>query len=183
MKKIQIIKPLLIFITICLIVGCNRISNIVYCESTYAEDFFTGNIIDDGVVYTPQQYKDKLLSVSITDTNEIKRRTITDSFRVDLIYQGRGGVYGFMVISLTTFHHYEVISLDKGKQEKCEKIKKGNVYKMSIVPYFDRPEDTYAWQFEEHMYIDGKYVVPAYYWGISNIYLTPNFIGLYYMPN
>lgn len=163
--------------------SCNYTHSMVYCKSAFAKDFFTNNILDDGIVYTPLQYKNKMLNNRIVDTNEIKKRTITDYFRVDVIYYGDGGLYGYVLFGLTSMNHYEIISIDQDVPNGCKKIVKGKTYRMSIYPYFNRSEDAYAWETAEPMYLDGKYVMPAYYLGMTNIYLSSNIKGLYYLPS
>lgn len=174
---------LLYIFTTLLLQSCNNTHNMVYCKSAYAIDYFTNNILDDEMVYTPQQYKNKMLDNCICDTNEIKKRTITDSFRVDEIYYGDGGLYGFVLLSLSSMRQYEIISIDQGVPGGYKKIEKGQIYRLSIYPYFNRTENTYVWETEEPMYLDGKYVMPAYYLGITNIYLSSDIKGLYYLPS
>ena len=138
-------KPLLIIIVSCLFLttdSCDNSTNIVYSDIAYAVDFSTvikGVIWDEGKPYTPQAYKRKMLNKSITDTNELRRRTITDDFLINIIYCGRGGLYGYIVTSMSTYLTYEIISIDTIKAKGGRKIQKDKIYRLSIVPYFTDP--------------------------------------------
>lgn len=167
-----------------LIIGCLGHKDVEYLDYVGARPFIDGNIIDEGVVYTPQQFKNKLLSKCITDSIEIRRRTIQGDFLIKEIYMGKGGLFGYVAMDTTTFLEYEILSVsttNKNPRRYSREIRKGKVYSLSIIPYYDRPEQSMVWERHDYIYIDGKLITPAYKVFRNNIYTSPNINGIYYL--
>lgn len=112
------------------------------------------------------------------DSCERLRYSITDTFTVANIYEGKG-VFEIVLLSKNN-SYYEVYS-PKIKCPRGEKIKEGNSYKMTVVPYF-RKKRTRPIEIVRPVYLKGYRIIPyPLYHG--QIYSIDNLEGLHLLTD
>ena len=127
------------------------------------------------------QLRSELQSVDYElDSLERLQHSVTDTFIVEKIYDGRG-VYEIILVSIKNNKHYEIYS-PREKFKNKEIIKVGQSYIMTIVPYFNdfygggsRPVEIVRFVYFKDFRI---IPVPIHF---GQVYSTENLKGLCYV--
>lgn len=112
------------------------------------------------------------------DSIEQLHNSIIDTFTVKKIYKGNG-VYEILLLSKKNGKDYEIYST-REKYKKNEKIKVGQTYRMTIVPYF-KETSTRPIEIIRPVYLNGYRIMP-FPLHFGQVYSTDNLKGLYYYP-
>lgn len=127
------------------------------------------------------QYQLKFVENDIMDSLGRALGSITDTFTVQNIYKGKG-LYEIVLYSHKRNKRYELYSI-KNKHLSCGKIKVGNAYSMTIVPYFREKKKSRPIEIVKIIYLNGYMIIP-YPLFFGQVYSTNNLDGLYYIsPN
>lgn len=126
------------------------------------------------------QLRQELQSVDYAmDSIERLRYSITDTFIVDKIYKGEG-VFEIILLSREK-KYYEIYSPEE-KSLKRKKIKVGQAYRMTLVPYFNFKGRRRPLEIIRPVYLKGYRIIP-YPIFFGQIYSVNNLEGLHFLAN
>ena len=127
------------------------------------------------------QLQQELQSVDYAmDSIEQLQYSITDTFIVDKIYKGEG-VFEIILLSREKNKYYEIYSPEE-KSLKRKKIKVGQAYRMTLVPYFNFEGRKRPLEIIRPVYLKGYRIIP-YPIFFGQIYSVDNLEGLYFLSN